>query len=156
MQYAESTEAVSFSFCKVLPRNMLFLRALPIARPVPSPNCPLTAVCKLTSGTRPRDAGITLRGAAAADGRGKLSHSEVHRFISGRRPCPGSVRHSRWLACWSHVVSDDLRGGAGGGAPRGGGTGACAGGAGAPRACAKRARRRRTVFCKTGRKSAIL
>ncbi|AXQ65742.1 MAG: hypothetical protein [Anelloviridae sp.] len=58
-----------------------FLRALPIARPVPSPNCPLTAVCKLTSGTRPRDARISLRGVLAADGRGKLSHSEVRLLI---------------------------------------------------------------------------
>lgn len=58
-----------------------FLRALPIARPVPSPNCPLTAVCKLTSGTRPRDALISLRGFTAADGREKLSHSEVQLLI---------------------------------------------------------------------------
>ena len=112
-----------------------FLRALPMARPVPSPNCPLTAVCKLTSGTRPRDARSLLRRDLAADGRGKLSHSEVHRFILSRRPCPGSARHRLWLACGSHVVSDVLRGGGpGGGAPRGGGPRACAGGGGgAPR-----------------------
>ena len=90
---------------------MAFLRALPIARPVPSPNCPLTAVCKLTSGTRPRDARTPLRGVLAADGRGKLSHSEVHLLILGRRLLPGSARHTLWLACGSHVVSDGLRGG---------------------------------------------
>ena len=89
-----------FPFLSVSPANKhsflkaFALRALPIARPVPSPNCPLTPVCKLTFGTRPRDAEITLRGAAAADGRGKLSHSEVHCFISGCRPCPGNGRHT--------------------------------------------------------------
>lgn len=67
-----------------------FLRALPMARPVPSPNCPLTAVCKLTSGTRPRDARSLLRRDLAADGRGKLSHSEVHRFILSRQTTSGS------------------------------------------------------------------
>ena len=78
---AAPTHHYTLSLLDALPTKHAFLRAFPIARPVPSPNCPLTPVCNLTFGTRPRDAGITLRGAAAADGREKLSHSEVHCFI---------------------------------------------------------------------------
>ena len=69
------------------------LRVLFIVWPVLSLNCPLTAVCKLTFGTRPRDAGITFCGVVVVDGRGKLSYLEVYCFILGRRPCLGSVRY---------------------------------------------------------------
>ncbi len=131
-----SSSSFLFFWRYTLPRNILrmkTLRALPIARPVPSPNCPLTAVCKLTSGTRPRDARSLLRRDLAADGRHKLSHSEVQRLILSHRPCPGSARRTLWLACGSHVVSDGPgRGGAGGRSPpEGGGTRACARGGGA-------------------------
>ncbi|AXQ66287.1 MAG: hypothetical protein [Anelloviridae sp.] len=53
-----------------------FLRILPIARPVPCPNCPLTAVCKLTSGTRPRDArSLASLALSPRTGQKKLYHS---------------------------------------------------------------------------------
>ena len=91
---------------------MVFLRVLFIVWLVLSLNCFLTLVCKLTYGTRPRDAGIIFRGAVAADGCRKFSYLEVHCFILLRRPCPGSARYRLWLVCGSHVVSDDFWGAA--------------------------------------------
>ncbi|AXQ66019.1 MAG: hypothetical protein [Anelloviridae sp.] len=77
-----------------------------MARPVPSPNCPLTAVCKLTSGTRPRDARSLLRRDLAADGRGKLSHSEVQRFILSRRlsDLPVALWFFKFVVCLCVVL----------------------------------------------------
>ena len=70
---------------------MIILRVLFIVWLVLSLNCFLTAVCKLTSGTRPRDAGIIFCGVVVADGRGKLSYLEVYLFILVCRLCLGSV-----------------------------------------------------------------
>ncbi|AXQ65865.1 MAG: hypothetical protein [Anelloviridae sp.] len=72
-----------------------FLRALPIARPVPSPNCPLTAVCKLTSGTRPRDA-RPLASLASSPRTGRKNSTIRHHsglYLLGRHT-PGSGRSS--------------------------------------------------------------
>ena len=95
LDLAAQTVAVPFSFfCKVCRKIFLraiTLRALPIVWLVLSLNCLLTAVCKLTFGTRPRDAGIIFCGVVVVDGRGKLSHLEVYLVILGRRLCLGSV-----------------------------------------------------------------
>lgn len=92
--------------CRRSPRHVLmswrrtergnFLRALPIARPVPSPNCPLTSVCKLTSGTRPRDA-RPLASLASSPRTGRKNSTIRHPsglYLLGRH-APGSVRSSR-------------------------------------------------------------
>ncbi len=114
---------------------MLFLRALPIARPVPSPNCPLTPVCKLTSGTRPRDARSLLR---------RDSRSRTGVENSAIRKCSALYYHvdhaqevhdidSDWPVGVTWLVTD-FGGGVRGRSPRGGDPRAhAAGGARAPR-----------------------
>ena len=52
--------------------RVIILRVLFIVRLVPSPNCPLTLVCKFIFGICFWDVVIIFCGAAAADGREKL------------------------------------------------------------------------------------